>query len=394
MSDSKKLYMVICDLDPVAYLPEGKKTLVFGSPIYEHTYRKIKDASNKLGLDVEFVRASACEIPNTKTSITPSFDDIVVFASPLAFLASGKDIEGAIDYVVKCDVGYSTVGSLRSLYLAVGQGKMLTEGEITSCAGFVARMNESGAKTYPSHFADSEKSVPTTKLEFYKKIDTYRHEMLDYLIMSGVEIESRDGIVVSPVTEIHRGVKLLTGSVIKDGSKIGDNAVIGPNTTIEGSEIGEGSQVIQSTIVNSTIEHNAKVGPYSQLTDKCHILTEAIVGSFCELRGTTISTGSIVSSHCVLSYTDVERRCLIGSGVVTVDFEGKSKDRRVKIGMGAVVGSNSTLISPINIGMNAFVGAGSTITDDVPQGALGIAREFQSNHDGWASRNKKKGENY
>lgn len=394
MSDSKKLYMVICDLDPVAYLPDGKKTLVFNSPIYEHTYRKIKDATNKLALDVEFVRASACEIPNTRTSINPAFDDIVVFASPLAFLANNKDVEGAIDYVVKCDVGYATVGSLRSLYLAVGQGKMLTEGEITSCAGFVARMNESGAKTYPSHFADGEKSVPATKLEFYKKLDTYRHQMLDYLITSGVEIESRDSIVVSPVTEIHQGVKLLTGSIIKDGTKIGEGAIIGPDTIIEGSEIGEGSRVVQSTVVNSIIERNAKIGPYSHLTDKCHVLTEAIVGSFCELRGTTIDTGAIISSHCVLSYTDVERRCLIGSGVVTVDFEGKSRDRRVKIGMGAVVGSNATLISPVNIGMNSFIGAGSTITDDVPSGALGIAREFQSNHDGWASRSKKNGENY
>ncbi|MBQ7761416.1 MAG: hypothetical protein IJ400_05100 [Clostridia bacterium] len=387
MSNQKKLYMVICDLDPVAYLPEGKKTLVFGSPIYEHTYRKIKDASNKLGLDVEFVRASACDIPNTKTRISPAFDDIVVFASPLGFLASNKDIEGAIDYVVKSDVGYATVGSLRSLYLSVGQGKMLTDGEITSCAGLVASINASGSKTFPSHFADSEKSVPASKLDFYKKIDTYRHEMLDYLVMSGVEIESREGVFVSPVTEIHRGVKLLTGSIIKDGSKIGEGAVIGPSSYIECSEIGEGAHVVQSRIINSSIEHNAKVGPYSSLNDKCHILTEAIVGSFCELRGTTVSTGSIVSSHCVLSYTDIDQKCLIGSGVVTVDFESKSKSNRVKIGMGTVIGSNSTLISPINIGMNAFIGAGSTITDDVPHGALGIAREYQSNHDGWAKRN-------
>ncbi len=389
MSNKKKLYMVICDLDPVAYLPEGKKTLVFDSPIYEHTYRKIKDASNKLDLDVEFVRASACDIPNSTSSISPAFDDIVVFASPLGFLASSKDVEGAIDYVVKCDVGYATVGSLRSLYLAVGQGKMLTDGEITSCAGFVASINAGGTKTFPSHFADAEKSVPTTKLDFYKKLDTYRHEMLDYLVMSGVEIESREGVVVSPVTEIHRGVKLLTGSIIKDGSKIGEGAIIGPSSYIEGSEIGEGSQITQSRIVNSTVEHSAKVGPYSSLSGKCHILTEAIVGSFCELRGTSVSTGAIVSSHCVLSYTDIDQRCLIGSGVVTVDFESKSKSNRVKIGVGTVVGSNSTLISPINIGMNAFIGAGSTITDDVPQGALGIAREYQSNHDGWAKRNSK-----
>ncbi|MBQ8839904.1 MAG: hypothetical protein IJ004_01055 [Clostridia bacterium] len=382
----KKLYMVVCDLDPVAYLPDGRDTKVFDSPIYEHTFRKIKDASNKLGLDVEFVRASTCDIENTKSRISPDFDDIVVFASPLAFLAKGTDVEGALDYVLKSDVGYATVGSLRSLYLAVGQGRMLTDGEITSCAGFVASINANGTKVYSAHFADSEKSVPISKLDFYKKIDTYRHEMLDYLVLSGVDIESRDGIIVSPVTEIHRGVKLLTGSVIKDGTKILDNAIIGPHSYISASEIGEESKIIQSRIEGSIVEHGAVVGPFSTLAEGCHILTESVVGSYCELRGTMVSTGSVISSHCVLSYTDVEQRCLIGSGVVTVDFENKKKQNRVRISTGTVIGSNSTLISPITIGMNAFVAAGSTITDDVPQGALGIAREYQTNHDGWARR--------
>ena len=61
--------------------------------------------------------------------------------------------------------------------------------------------------------------------------------------------------------------------------------------------------------------------------------------------------------------------------------------------MGTTIGSNASLIAPLNIGMNAFVGAGSTITDDIPHGALGIAREFQSNHDRWASRKKKNATN-
>lgn len=385
----RKLFITICAIEAVPYLDLGMDTVLFGAPLYEHSFRKIKDASNKLGLDVEFVRASNCDIANTKSHINASFEDIVIFASPLAFLARSKDIEGAIDYVVKSDVGYATVGNLRSLYMAVGQGKMLTGCEVGSPSDFVSEMNNSGAKTFPAHFADGEKSVPLTKLDYLKRVEEYRQEFLDYLVMSGVEIDLRDGICVSPVSEIHRGVRLSPNVTIDSMTKIADNASITQFSYIKNSEIGENCVIESSRIIGSCLEHDVYVNAYCNIIDGNHILSNTKIGAYSQLEHTNVGIDTVIGSHVSLDNCNIGTDCIIGNGVISVNFEKSKKDNIIKIADHSVIGNGATLVSPLSIGRGSFVGAGSTITDNIPDGALGIAREYQSNHNGWARRRSK-----
>ena len=386
----RKLFVTICNMDTVPYLSNGVKTVAFGAPVYEHTFRKIENATYRLGLNVELVRASNYdEVMDATHKINPSFDDIVIFASPLAFLAGAKDIEGAIDYVIKSDVGYSTVGSLRSLYLSVGQGKMLSDCQVCSCADFVAAMNSNAAKTFPAHFLDTEKSVPPTKLDYLKKLEAYRQEYLDYLVMDGVEIEIRDGVCVSPLSKIGQGASIKAGSTIGSGSVIGEGCVIGPNATIINSEIGENCIIGSSTIENSDIEKGVFIESYTTIKG-AHILSECKIQGSCLINTCTIGGGSLVCAGSILHDTTIGARGVIGSGVVTVDFSDAKKPVAVKIGDDVIIGNNSTLISPVSIGSHSLIAAGSTITDDVPQGHLGIAREYQVNRPGWARKNRHK----
>jgi bifunctional UDP-N-acetylglucosamine pyrophosphorylase/glucosamine-1-phosphate N-acetyltransferase len=53
---------------------------------------------------------------------------------------------------------------------------------------------------------------------------------------------------------------------------------------------------------------------------------------------------------------------------------------------GAFIGSDSQLIAPVTIGRDAYVGAGSSITEDVPPGALAVARGRQVNKEGWVKK--------
>ncbi|MBQ7907311.1 MAG: hypothetical protein IJ309_04980 [Clostridia bacterium] len=386
----RKLFITICNMDTVPYLPDGVTTIAFGAPIYEHTYRKINDAVHRIGLNVEVVRASNHdEVMNASHKITPSFEDIVVFASPLAFLAGSKDIEGAIDYVIKSDVGYATVGSLRSLYLSVGQGKMLTDCEVGSCSDFVAAMNQSPAKTFSAHFLDSEKSVPPSKLDYLKKLEAYRHELLDYLVMNGVDIELRDGVIISPMAEIQPGAVIKAGTSIVSDSKIMAGCVIGPNATIIGSEIGEGCIIGASTIENCDLERDVTVDSYT-IIKGTHILSEAKVDSSCLISSCTLNQNTHICTGSVLHDASVGSRAVVGSGVVCVDFSDSKKASSIKIGDDSLIGNNATLISPVTIGSSAFIAAGSTITDDVPQGHLGIAREYQVNRSGWGRKKRHK----
>ena len=112
----RKLFITVCELDEISYLPKGIETEIFGAPLYEHAYRKIKDASNKLGLDMEFVRAATFPIKGATNTLNPDYEDIVAVVSPLVFLANAESVENALSFVVDNDTAYATVGSLRGLF--------------------------------------------------------------------------------------------------------------------------------------------------------------------------------------------------------------------------------------------------------------------------------------
>jgi bifunctional UDP-N-acetylglucosamine pyrophosphorylase/glucosamine-1-phosphate N-acetyltransferase len=79
----------------------------------------------------------------------------------------------------------------------------------------------------------------------------------------------------------------------------------------------------------------------------------------------------------------------IGAGTITCNYDGTLKHPTV-IEDGAFIGSDTQLVAPVRVGKGAYVAAGSSIVEDVPAGALGIARGKQVNKDGWVEKNKKK----
>jgi bifunctional UDP-N-acetylglucosamine pyrophosphorylase / glucosamine-1-phosphate N-acetyltransferase len=89
-----------------------------------------------------------------------------------------------------------------------------------------------------------------------------------------------------------------------------------------------------------------------------------------------------------LSYigdTDIGERTNIGAGTITANYDGTHK-HRTQIGAGAFVGVDTMLVAPVSVGPDAYTGAGSVITEDVPAGALGIARARQKNLEGYRER--------
>ena len=77
----------------------------------------------------------------------------------------------------------------------------------------------------------------------------------------------------------------------------------------------------------------------------------------------------------------------IGSGTITVNYDGKKKHRTV-IGNDAFIGCNTNLVAPVSVGEGAYIAAGSTITKDVPPKALGVGRARQMNLAGWVDSKK------
>jgi bifunctional UDP-N-acetylglucosamine pyrophosphorylase/glucosamine-1-phosphate N-acetyltransferase len=140
-------------------------------------------------------------------------------------------------------------------------------------------------------------------------------------------------------------------------------------------------------ILGSRIAESATVGPFAHLRPETVVGDGAKIGNFVELKKTTLGPGSKANHLAYLGDATIGANVNVGAGTITCNYDGTAKHPTV-IDDGAFIGSDSQLIAPVRIGKGAYVAAGSSITEDVPPGALGIARGRQTNVADWTERRK------
>ena len=196
-------------------------------------------------------------------------------------------------------------------------------------------------------------------------------------LAAGVVFYSADGILIDDTVEIAPGAVILPGTILRGETKIGAGSVIGPNSLLENVTVGENVKFNASQGYDSVIESGAAIGPFA------HIRPDSRVCENVEIKNSTVGKGTSVSHLTYVGDSDVGKYCNFGCGVVTVNYDGAAKHRNT-IGDYAFIGCNTNLVAPVSVGDGAYTAAGSTITDDVPAGALGIARARQVNKPQWA----------
>ena len=150
------------------------------------------------------------------------------------------------------------------------------------------------------------------------------------------------------------------------------NVVFGPGVTV-----GAGSTIHAfSHIEGAAIAENVSVGPFARLRPGTELADGAKVGNFCETKNAKLGQGAKLNHLSYIGDASIGAETNIGAGTITCNYDGALK-HHTEIGAGAFIGSNSALVAPVRIGDGAYVGSGSVITDDVPDGALAIARERQ-----------------
>jgi bifunctional UDP-N-acetylglucosamine pyrophosphorylase/glucosamine-1-phosphate N-acetyltransferase len=157
--------------------------------------------------------------------------------------------------------------------------------------------------------------------------------------------------------------------------------VIGP-----GVSIADGAVVHSfSHIVQSSIGRGALVGPFARMRPGTSLGDGAKIGNFVETKAAILEAGVKVNHLSYIGDTHVGARTNIGAGTITCNYDGFAK-HKTTIGKGAFIGTNSSLVAPVNIGDGAYIGSGSVITKDVPDDALAVERSPQTNREGGASR--------
>jgi bifunctional UDP-N-acetylglucosamine pyrophosphorylase/glucosamine-1-phosphate N-acetyltransferase len=175
-------------------------------------------------------------------------------------------------------------------------------------------------------------------------------------------------------------------TVIDVDVEIGQDTVIEPFTTIRGStRIGSGCVVRHSYMLDCVLEDGVSVGPFAYLRPGTHLRNGAKAGSFVEIKNSDIGAGSKIPHLSYIGDADVGAETNLGAATITANYDGRDK-HRTTIGRGVRTSVDTTLVAPVTLGDEAHTGAGSVITEDVPAGALAIARERQRNIEGYAER--------
>ena len=215
--------------------------------------------------------------------------------------------------------------------------------------------------------------VSSTLKELRERSQKLREEILAKHEENGVQFVSFDGVEISPLAKIDRGVVIYSGTIVKGNSVIGRDSVLGPNTVIDNSAIGTNCVINSSQVEFSRIDENVKLGPYCHLRPNCHIESGVHIGNFVEVKNSHIGKDTKAGHLTYVGDSDVGERVNFGCGCVTVNYNGLKKNR-CNIGDEAFIGCNTNLIAPINIGAGAYTAAGSTLSIDIPPDALAISR--------------------
>ncbi|HTS30977.1 MAG TPA: bifunctional UDP-N-acetylglucosamine diphosphorylase/glucosamine-1-phosphate N-acetyltransferase GlmU [Bryobacteraceae bacterium] len=227
-----------------------------------------------------------------------------------------------------------------------------------------------------------------TRLELAEVDGLLRGRKLRELMLSGVTIEKPETVTVDAAVEIGIDTILEPFAQILGRTTIGENCRIGACSIVRNSELADDVEIGPFTIVNaSRVERAAEVGPFARLRFENHVCEGAHIGNFVELKKTRLGVKSKANHLAYLGDSEIGARVNIGAGTITCNYDGTLK-HRTRIGEGAFVGSNSTLVAPIEIGAGSYVGAGSVVTDPVPADALALGRSRQVIKEDWARKRR------
>jgi bifunctional UDP-N-acetylglucosamine pyrophosphorylase/glucosamine-1-phosphate N-acetyltransferase len=250
-------------------------------------------------------------------------------------------------------------------------------------------LNVDGHRVAPFVVEDpSELLGINTRVELAHVDRLLRERKVQELMLSGVTVEKPetvtidDGVTVGTDTVIGPFVQLL------GETRIGEECVVGACSIIQNSKLADRVEVAPFTVVaDSSIAEEAHIGPFARLRMNNEVGARARIGNFVELKKTKLGAGAKSQHLAYLGDSEIGARANIGAGTITCNYDGVSK-HRTRIGADAFIGSNSTLVAPVEIGDNSYVGAGSVITDTVPEGALALGRGRQVVKEGWVARRK------
>jgi len=255
--------------------------------------------------------------------------------------------------------------------------------------GVFPMLRERGRRTVPHSTGDGLSAMGVNDRSDLMDVEARaQRRVLDEHARNGVTFLGPDSTLVEAGVSIGADTTVWPGVTLRGETAVGEGCELGPATTVTDSTVGNGVRAPHSFLLEATVEDDASLGPFAYLRPGAHIGRGAKIGTFVEVKNSHIGEGTKVPHLSYLGDADVGAHSNIGAGNITANYDGRDK-HRTTIGDGVKTSVDTSFVAPVRVGDGAYTGAGSVITEDVPDGALGIARSKQTNVEGYAERKEK-----
>lgn len=203
------------------------------------------------------------------------------------------------------------------------------------------------------------------------------------LMAQGVTLRDPARFDVRGEITVGRDVLIDINVILEGKVVIEDDVVIGPNCVIKDSTLRKGVVIkANSHIEGAILGEGSDAGPFARLRPGTVLEARAHVGNFVELKNAHLGEGAKAGHLTYLGDAEVGARTNIGAGTITCNYDGANKWKTV-LGEDVFIGSNNSLVAPVDISSGATTAAGSTITQNVDNAQLAVGRARQKNINGW-----------
>ena len=251
----------------------------------------------------------------------------------------------------------------------------------------IAILLSAGHRVTALKVADSSEMLGiNNRVELAAADRNMRERKVRQLMLDGVTIEKPETVTIDAQVKIGMDTVIGPFAQILGDTVIGENCRIGASCVIENASIANEVEVFPFSMISaSSLAARSHVGPFARLRMGASLEESAHVGNFVELKKTRLGAGSKSMHLAYLGDSQIGSKVNIGAGTITCNYDGARK-HATHIGDGTFVGSNSTLVAPLEIAAGAYIAAGSVITDPVPANALALGRARQVVKEGWVKR--------
>lgn len=251
-------------------------------------------------------------------------------------------------------------------------------------------LTQHGHRVGALHIDDPDELLGiNTRVELADADRVLRERKCRELMLAGVTIERPETVTIDAHVRVGVDTVIEPSARLLGATEIGEECRVGAGAIVESSVMEDRTVVAPYTMVaNSRIEAGAQVGPFARLRMDAQVGRDARVGNFVELKKTKLGAGAKSQHLAYLGDSEIGAKANIGAGTITCNYDGEKK-HATRIGEGTFIGSNSTLVAPVEIGDGSYIAAGSVITESVPPDALALGRARQVMKPGWVSKRKK-----